>query len=143
MMTNQSKNYSQKLELRVDWSDIDSFGHVNNLRMMRYAQSGRVEYLSRIGLMQMHETEQKGPILAAISSQFLKPLFFPDRVTVFSKVEGIKNTSFKLLHEIYNSRTELVAKVEDVIVFYDFRKGEKQYLPDKIRKKIQQIEEAK
>jgi acyl-CoA thioesterase FadM len=41
-----------KLELRIDWSDIDLFGHINNLAILRYVQAARVNYLEIIGLMQ-------------------------------------------------------------------------------------------
>ena len=31
------KAYSTQMRLRIDWSEVDSFGHVNNLAILRYA----------------------------------------------------------------------------------------------------------
>ena len=33
----------------VDWGDMDSFGHVNNVVYFRYFENARVEYFQRIG----------------------------------------------------------------------------------------------
>ncbi len=46
-------DFKVKFEIRIDWSEIDLFGHINNLAIMKYVQSARVNYLELIGLMQM------------------------------------------------------------------------------------------
>ena len=33
------------MKLRIDWSEVDSFGHVNNLAILRYAQTARIHYM--------------------------------------------------------------------------------------------------
>jgi len=129
-------DFSTKLELRIDWSEIDAFGHVNNLAILKYVQAARVIYLERIGLMQSQSELKIGPILASISSQFRKPLFYPGQVTVYSKVDLVKNTSFRIHHEIYNDKDELAAIVQDIIVYYDFNKNIKLIIPEDIREKI-------
>lgn len=131
------KEFSIKLELRIDWSEIDLFGHVNNLAILKYVQAARVNYLESIGLMQLQAETGIGPILASISSQFRKPLFYPGSVTVYSKVDLIKNTSFRIHHEVYNDKDELSAIVQDIIVYYDFEKDTKLTIPDKIRSIIE------
>ncbi len=45
--------FSVKLDLRIDWSEIDLFGHVNNLAILKYVQAARVNYLELIDLMQL------------------------------------------------------------------------------------------
>src|SRR5659263_91986 len=107
------ENFSLKLELRIDWSEIDLFGHVNNLSILQYVQSARVNYLEAIGLMPSNSEIKIGPILASTSCQFRKILFYPGNVTVCSKVDLIKNTSFRLLHEIRNDQDEISAEAHD------------------------------
>ena len=82
------KDFKLKLELRVDWSEIDLFGHVNNLAILKYTQAARVNYLEMIGLMQLKAEVEIGPILASTSCQFRKPLFYPGQVIIYSKVEA-------------------------------------------------------
>ena len=123
-------------EIIIDWSELDAFGHVNNLQIMKYAQTARVHYLESLGLMQQFVKEKKGPILAAINTQFRKPLFYGGRATVVTKVTNIGNTSIKIHHTIQNDQKETVAEVEDVVVFYDFIKETKLQITPEIREKI-------
>lgn len=37
-------NYNTSLELRIDWSEMDLFGHVNNVAFFKYVQASRVNY---------------------------------------------------------------------------------------------------
>jgi acyl-CoA thioester hydrolase len=129
-------NSSVKLELRIDWSEIDLFGHVNNLAILKYIQAARVNYLEMVGLMQMQSEIGIGPILASTSCQFRKPLYYPGVVTVYSKVDTIKRTSFIMQHEVRNNTDEIIAEVQDVIVFYDFQKNTKMAIPEDLRNKL-------
>lgn len=134
------EQYSTKLELRIDWSEIDLFGHVNNLAIMKYVQAARVNYLEMVGLMQLQMEAKKGPILASTGCQFRKPLFYPGQVTVYSRIESIKNTSFQMEHGVYNERHELIAEAQDIIVFYDFENKVKLTISDELREKIAGLE---
>lgn len=131
---------SVKLELRIDWSEIDLFGHVNNLAIMKYVQAARVNYLELVDLMQLQTEKKIGPILASTNCQFRKPLFYPGQVTVYSKVDSIKNTSFRIQHIVYNDKHEISAEAHDIIVFYDFNKNAKLAIPEAIRRKIEALE---
>jgi acyl-CoA thioester hydrolase len=131
---------SVKLELRIDWSEIDLFGHVNNLAIMKYVQAARVNYLELVDLMQLQTEKKIGPILASTNCQFRKPLFYPGQVTVYSRVDSIKNTSLRIQHIVYNDKHEVSAEAHDIIVFYDFNKNTKLAIPEGIRRKIEALE---
>jgi len=135
--------YSTRLELRIDWDDMDLFGHVNNLAILRYVQAARVNYLEIIGLMQSQAKSKIGPILASTSCRFRKPLYYPGQVRVFSKADQIKNSSFRISHAVFNDKNEIAAEAEDIIVLFDFRQNTKLTIPDEIRKKIEKLEKMK
>jgi acyl-CoA thioester hydrolase len=126
-------DFSMKLQLRIDWSELDVFGHVNNLEIMKYVQAARVNYLESVGLMQLQSEMNIGPILASIQTQFRKPLYYPGHVTVYSRVEYVKTSSFKIHHEVYNDKNELAAEAQDIIVYYDFKKNHKLPIPNDLR----------
>jgi acyl-CoA thioester hydrolase len=116
-------------ELRVDWSEIDSFGHVNNLAIMRYVQSTRVYCLEHIGMMQHHSETGAGPILASTSCQFKKQLYYPGLVVIKARFDHIKTTSFQLRYVVMNEAQELIAEAHDVLVMFDFAKNSKAPIP--------------
>ena len=104
------------LELRIDWSEIDLFGHVNNLSIMKYFQAARVLCLEKIGLMQSQAEVKIGPILASANCQFHKPLHYPGQVVVHSRVDLVKSSSFRIVHRLADETGDLAAEAQDIIV---------------------------
>jgi acyl-CoA thioester hydrolase len=125
-----------KFEIRIDWSEVDSFGHINNLAIMRYVQSARVHALESIGMMQHHASTGVGPILATTSCQFRKQLYYPGVVTILAKIDHIKTTSFQMNHIVLNEALEVVAEAHDVLVVFDFNKDTKCPIPESFREKF-------
>jgi len=121
------------LDLRIDWSEMDLFGHVNNVAFMKYVQAGRVNYWEKIGLTKMHAEKDHGPMLASTACTFLKPLHYPGTIKIETRLEFIKNTSFGLHHRILNEKNEIAAEAHDVVVLFDFKKNEKMEIPGEIR----------
>lgn len=124
----------KELLLRIDWSELDLYGHVNNVAFMKYIQASRVNFWDTIGITQMHQETNIGPMLASTSCQFKKPLFYPGNIKIIAKVNFIKNTSFSFCHTIYDNQQDIAAEAEDVMVMFDFNKDEKVVTPDDIRK---------
>jgi len=133
------EDYATLLKLRIDWSELDFFGHVNNLAIMKYVQSARVHLLEGTGLMKLYSQAKKGPIMASVKCQFKKTLFFPGEVFVYSKVEVIKNTSFEIVHSVYNEKAEVIAHANDILVFYDFINDTKLPIPADIREQLEKL----
>ncbi len=134
--------FSSKTELRIDWSEIDAFGHINNLAILKYVQAARVKYLEAIGLMQSQAEARIGPILASTSCQYRKPLFYPGHVTVHSTVDAIKNTSFRMCHEVCNDKSEIIAEAQDILVLFDFHRQSKLAIPDDLRERIAKLQDV-
>ena len=133
-------NFPVKLTLRIDWSELDTFGHVNNVSIFKYIQSSRVKYLDEIGMTKMHEEFKIGPTLASCKCEFKKPLFYPGEITIHSRVDYIKNTSFCISHQIIDDKNQLTAEAQDIIVLFDFNKNKKVQVPQETRSIIEKLE---
>lgn len=131
-----------QLELRIDWSEIDLFGHVNNVSIMKYFQAGRVLCLEKIGLMRSQAETKIGPILASATCQFRKPLHYPGTVVVHSRVDLVKSSSFRIVHRLVDDAGDLAAEAQDIIVLYDFNQRSKIAIPDELRSTIACLEAA-
>jgi len=130
-----------QLELRIDWSELDLFGHVNNVAFFKYIQAARVNYWEISGLDQLFKTSNHGPILASCHCNFKLPLFYPGKVKVETHCVYIKNTSFSFQHLLHNDKGEIAAEATDIIVMYDFNKNEKIPFPPGIKSKFEAIEQ--
>jgi len=113
-------DFKLSLTLRIDWSEMDTYMHVNNVNFMKYMQSARVQFWEVTGLSAMYQKTKKGPMLVSTKCDFKHPLFFPGDVTIKTKVAFVKNSSFGLYHELYNHNGVLCAEGNDVAVCFDF-----------------------
>jgi acyl-CoA thioester hydrolase len=130
---------SLSLELRLDWSEQDTFLHINNVAYFKYTQAARLKLLERVGLVEMHQTENIGPTLGNTQCKFIKPLFYPGNIVVNSFIKEIKNTSFIIQHIIIDDDSEIAATAEDVIVVYDYSEETKQNIPKEVAKELHKL----
>ena len=128
------------LSLRLDWSEMDLFGHINNVSYFKYIQAGRVNFWDNCNLEKFAPDSKEGAILLSTSCQFIIPLHFPGNIVVETHVEFIKNSSFGLCHRIFNEQEEVAAEAHDVLVMFDYTKNEKVQIPDHFRKAVAQID---
>lgn len=136
----QPADFPVTLKLRIDWSELDLFGHVNNVMFMKYVQAARVNYWEQIGLYREFLETKKGPMLASVNCNFKKPLFFPGEVLIRTRMEFIKNTSFGFHHELWDDKGELAAEAHDVMVSFDFNTNEKMPFPEAMRETVEKLE---
>jgi acyl-CoA thioester hydrolase len=129
-----------ELNIRIDWSELDLYGHVNNVMIFKYVQAARISYCETIGLDTLNDKTRPGFILAATNVQYRKKILYPGTIRIESHVEGIGTTSFRLTHHIYGEQNELLAEGTDVIVVYDYNKNEKMPVPDDVKQSIQEFE---
>ena len=132
---------AQVFQTRIDWSDLDLLGHVNNIAFSRFFQAARVEYCGRVGL-EVHQGMATGPILAASRVQFTAQLFFPGSVRILTRIKKTGGTSIVMEHALLDDNGSLAAFAEDVVVRFDFKAGTKIPLGDEIREKIAAYEAA-
>ena len=135
-----TSDYHTQLKLRIDWADLDLFGHVNNVAFFKYIQAARVNYCEQIGLTSVNDATKLSFMVASSQCQFKKPLLYPGEVTVFTKVEWIKNSSMQLSYLIFDPAGDLVAQAADVIVIFDHHNKNKVVISAELRKTIERIE---
>jgi acyl-CoA thioester hydrolase len=130
------EGFATELALRIDWSELDLFGHVNNVMYFKYLQSARVNYWDLVGLSNSFLEHKMGAMLLSSQCQFKKPLFYPGNIIIKTHLEFVKNTSFGLVHHIYNGNAEEVASGNDIIVFYNYNKHSKETIPGWLRNNL-------
>jgi acyl-CoA thioester hydrolase len=133
--------YPVVISLPVQWGDMDAFEHVNNVVYFRWFESARIAYFGRIGVMKHRSGESIGPILAATSCDYRRPIVFPDTVRVGIRATRIGRTSLGLEHRIVSDEQKVVAaEGEATIVFYDYASGRPHPVPDQIRRAVEALE---
>ena len=129
------------LSLRLDWSEQDSFGHINNVAYFKYIQASRVNYWERLGLNALNDTMETGPLLASAKCDFKKPLHYPGNIVVRASITGLRRTSFSMYHQLIDAAGNMAAEGFDIIVMYNYAKAEKVIITPDIRSLIESLEE--
>ncbi|WP_282017262.1 acyl-CoA thioesterase [Salegentibacter mishustinae] len=135
----EAETYKLELQLRIDWSDLDIYKHVNNISFMRYMQSGRVNFWEASGIYEMYENSNMGTMLVSTHCDFKKSLYYPGKAIVKTKLDFIKNSSFGLKHLILDEANEICAEGKDVVVCYDFEKDKTFRIPEDLREKLSEF----
>ena len=133
-------DFNVKVEIPIAWGDMDAFKHVNNTLFFRYFETARIKYFEKAGFLETMEKDSIGPILASISAKFIKPLFYPDTVTVGSRVTSIEPTQFMMEYIIESKSKGIAALGESKMVVYDYKSSRRTALPDIVRNKIREID---
>ncbi len=129
-------------EIAVLWGDEDSFAHVNNVAYLRWCETGRVEYLRRIGLFPDLPPSGLGPIIASVTCHYRLPLKYPDTVWVGTRVTAVGNSSFQMQHRIVSRAAgKVAADVESAMVTIDYSTGRPARVPEQVRQAIARLEE--
>ncbi len=133
-------DFSITVDIPIAWGDMDAFKHVNNAKFLKYFETARIKYFEEIGFIETMEKNSIGPILGSISAKFIKPLFYPDTVTVGTRVTSIEPTQFIMEYIIESKSKGVVALGESKMVVYDYKSSKRTTLPDIVRNKIREID---
>jgi acyl-CoA thioester hydrolase len=125
------------LELRIDWSEMDMFGHVNNVSFFKYVQAARVNLWPKLGIEATKPPNPLGVMLASCNCTFLKPVFYPGHIRIHTYVEHIGNSSFGFYHRVLNADGDLCAEAHDVMVLYDFAREVKAGITGGMRSRME------
>lgn len=125
----------------VQWGDMDSFQHVNNVVYLRWFETSRVRYLEVSGLNPILEVSGCGPILVSVHCNYRKQLRYPDQVLIGARMVKLGGTSMKVEHTVYSiTQQSAVADGESNIVYFDYANQKAIMIPDDVRELISKTE---
>ena len=129
------------IEMPVQWGDMDSLGHVNNLVYLRWCESARIAYFEAGGLWARRH-EGIGPILASTRLDYKLALTYPDTIRAATTVLKLGRTSVTMGMRIRSKKHEraIVAEGEAILVMVNYTTGEKYELGDDLRRRIVDLE---
>jgi len=130
------QDFPIQVRIPVAWGEMDSFGHVNNIYYLRYFETARIHFFQEIGLLQYLKEKRIGPILAETSCRFVKPVFYPDTLTVGTRIKSIGKTSFIMEFCAVSDAVGLAATGDARMVIYDYHTSKKTDIPAHIKEKL-------
>ncbi|MDQ1615191.1 MAG: acyl-CoA thioester hydrolase [Actinomycetota bacterium] len=101
------------------WSDMDAYGHVNNVVYLTYLEESRVDMLFSLGSDFGGKALAEGVLVAHHEIDYKRPLVYhPRGVDIELWVGSIKGASFEIRYEVHDEAT-VFARAASVLVPYD------------------------
>ncbi|MBP3289588.1 MAG: acyl-CoA thioesterase [Alistipes sp.] len=120
--------------VQMRFSDIDSFGHVNNLSQQAYFDLGKVELFDRLAALT--DAERRVPaVLVSLHTEFIKQIRFGDDIRVVTEIEGIGRKSLTVFQRIMRGEEEC-ARCRSVMVTFDKERDMSVDVPEEWRAAI-------
>ncbi len=122
------------------WSDMDAYGHVNNVVFLRLLEDARVQAFHAAGSDDGGDMVGTGLLVARHEIDYLEPLHWrPEPVAIDLWVSNLRAASFEMGYEVLDvagadgdgdggvdgrrARTTVYARAESTMVVYDLDAG--------------------
>ncbi|MEU8823269.1 thioesterase family protein [Streptomyces sp. NPDC048636] len=105
------------------WSDMDAFGHVNNVVYLRYLEEARVDFMWRLAPGDGSEAFTGGVVVSRHEIDYLKPLVHRHSpVTIETWVTEIRAAYLTLRYEV-KDEDGVYARAATRLVPFDLEQG--------------------
>jgi acyl-CoA thioester hydrolase len=119
-----------RLPIQLRFVDTDALGHVNNASFAKFVELARIDLMVGAGL-------RRGTlILARLTLDFRRQVYFGDAVEVTTEVVRTGRTSVTLRHLVM-AENEVAAEATSVVVHFDYQAQRPQPLTPAIRERLQ------
>ncbi len=115
--------YRHYMPVQIRFTDIDMLGHLNNAIFVNFFDLGKTSYFSHIlgGPLQW---EKITLVIVNIECSFFAPVFFTDKIEVFTKTTSIGKNSVTVDQRIVNTETGVThAWCKTIMAGYDVKNG--------------------
>lgn len=133
-MSKTQGKHVYSLTLPVRWCDLDAFGHVNNSVYFSYFEQARISWWESITPPSI-SFGTSGPVIINAHCTFLKPIFYPETLTIQLYVGPAGRSSHECYYQIYSAQDSntLYAEGSTKVVWVDRKENRSIPLPDYIK----------
>ena len=139
-----------RVPVQIRWRDLDALGHVNNAVFITYFEYARLAYIRELlGPDAEIDRQTMLPvdfqfILAEVTCQYRSPVTLEDQPVVEVWVSQVGRKSFVFQYRMTDERTgRLLAEGRSTQVWYDYKTGTSQVIPEGTAALIEGLQRAK
>lgn len=137
----QEEIFKSSLPIQIRFNDIDALGHINNNVYLSYADLGKADYFEALRGYALSWLDG-AIVLARIEMDFVKPVFYKEKIAVDTKITRLGDKSGSFLQHIRNLETnEIKCICKSVFVYYDSETASTTPIPHTWREAIAKFEE--
>lgn len=132
----QLANYPFQWVVDTAFGDMDVAGHINNVALSRYYETGRSRWLIALTGDPGVFTSRLNTAVAECTIRFLREVNFPDQVTIGTGIGRIGNSSFSSLQALFVNGQCVGLSDAAMVLTYE---GKPTRINDELRGKMEQF----
>ncbi|PRY51326.1 acyl-CoA thioester hydrolase [Geodermatophilus tzadiensis] len=108
------------VQVPMRWSDMDAYGHVNNVVHLQYFEMARVALFFERASLEERTGLRRGTVVAAHDIQYKRPVVYSARpLDVQVWVSGVRAAAFTCHYEVFD-HDQLAVTGSTLLVPFDF-----------------------
>lgn len=126
------------------WSDMDAYGHVNNVQFLRLIEDARVVAFAAAGSDEGGSVVETGLLVARSEIEYLEPLVYrPEPVAIDLWVTDLAGASFDMGYEVLDETgadgeaPQIYARASTTLVLYDLARHRPRRMTPGERERLQ------
>lgn len=120
-------------DCHVRWSDVDAYGHVNNVKYFEYYQEARIAFLQGLGVDLADGRGSEHFVVARLTVDYRRPILFrQEPFGIDSWVTRLGMSSYDVRSQIRDG-DEVLSSATAVLVGFDLGKSRSRPLTDRER----------
>lgn len=108
-----SSRYRHLIEFRVRFADLDVLGHLNNIALLQLLETGRVDYMTDLGLGTHNDLTY---VIVSLQCDFRAQAHYRDVLTCGTRAARLGRTSLVLEHDVWKQDGTVVASATSTLV---------------------------
>jgi acyl-CoA thioester hydrolase len=130
-------------KLKVRLYEVDILQIVNNAVYFNYFEQARIHYAKDAGLLPDDNIFSEESLYYMVHNEinYIKPAFFDDELSIYTRISYIKNSSFGFDHIVENSKSKIIiAEGEGVSVHVNPISQKSSLISDEVIEKVKSFE---
>lgn len=125
------ESFCHWFELDIRFRDLDPLNHVNNAVFNTYLEEARIQFVQSVPDFLNSMKKNKSFVLVHLEIDYLKPIFYTEKILIGSALEALGNSSIDGIQAIYGRENyELKAVAKTTGVWFDLVSQRPSRLPD-------------
>lgn len=129
------EEFEFSINIDIRFSEVDMFGHMNNVATFDYFEEARIKYMKHIGLF----TDLAGdevPVVGDLQCDYHRQVYFGESVQIYVKANSVGNSSLDLHYLGVNESGEVCFTGRGVIINMNKKTGKSAPLSEEYKNTI-------
>jgi len=123
------------IRIDVRFSEVDMFGHMNNVATFDYFEEARIKYMAHIGLFKDLSGDEL-PVVGDLQCDYHKQVYFGETLYIYVKAQSVGNSSLDLHYLGINEQGDVCITGRGVIINMNKKTGKSAPLSTEHREAI-------